>query len=291
MTPALPIGTVRKASISVSSKLLNVNASTGARRRPDSRSSFNVVSRCDAPFSATNRSGGAPGVESAYATRSRPADQPPTVPGSFTTDSETHSCRTAADRRGPQCHGTPLLHGEDQVRPAAIPLWRAMAVIDMRTDLTTATAVGVHDPHVRVLHRRFRRREWARGAGKRDRTTVRRPLRVVLGAPGVGHAAHTACARFDSEDVVVEEAIRIGLAIRDKGDLATLRGPVDRVLVVATKPRSHEVTKSQRHEATKPRSHNATKPRSHEVITPRSHEATKPRSHNATKPRSSRRVL
>ena len=58
---------------------------------------------------------------------------------------------------------------------------------------------------------------------------------LVLGALRVGEPADRAVGDLDGEDVVVEEAIGVGLAVRDEQDLVAARRPVDRVLVVVAR--------------------------------------------------------
>jgi hypothetical protein len=139
----------------------------------------------------------------------------------------------AADWNAVQADVAALLHREIQRAPVRRPLRRLLPVVDRASHLSAAAAVRVHHPHVRVLHRRFGGGERPLGTEIGNRPAVGRPDRLVLGGLRLGEPADRAVGHADEEDVVVEETVRIGLAVRDEQDRVAPRRPVDRVLVEA----------------------------------------------------------
>ena len=125
----------------------------------------------------------------------------------------------------------PLLHRKVERLPVRRPSRGALPVVDAGIDLASMRAVGIHDPDVGVFHGGLGGSQRPSRALISDRFAGGRPDRPVLGIFGVGKAADGPAGLVGGENVVVEDAIRIRLVVGDKQDLASIRRPVDRVLV------------------------------------------------------------
>ena len=127
----------------------------------------------------------------------------------------------------------PRLYGEIQRAAVSGPLGRPLAVVHP-ADLAAFRAGAVHHPDVGIFHGRLRGREITRRSLEGDPGAVGRPLGTVLGTFCVGQTPDRAIGHLRGKDVVVEETIRVGPAIRHEQDLVAARRPVDGVLVVVT---------------------------------------------------------
>ena len=170
----MPSGFVRKASTSnLLSLEMNVNDSTSAICL--SPSSRRVEVR---QLPCRVRPQTAPADRRASRTRRRScpsrAENDPTVPRSLTTDL---GARRRSTGNAIQPHAAALLHGEQHARcrPASTAA-RPDGCRSRAPSVAPVRAVGVHHPHMRVLHRRLAIGEAALGRLKRDRLAVGRPL-------------------------------------------------------------------------------------------------------------------
>jgi hypothetical protein len=125
-----------------------------------------------------------------------------------------------------------LLHGEQERAAVRRPLRRTLTVVDTAADLAPIRAIGVHHPHVGVLHRRLAIGEAALRRLERDHPAVGRPARAVLVAFRGHETANRPVGQLQREDVVVEELIVVGIPIGEKEQLLAVRRPVNRMLVV-----------------------------------------------------------
>src|SRR4030095_5445533 len=79
---------------------------------------------------------------------------------------------------------------------------------------------------------RFEVGDAAAGGLVGNRLSVRRPARAILGVLGRGDAANRTIRKLRREKIVVEDEVRVGLAVRDEGDLVRYGRPIDGVLGV-----------------------------------------------------------
>ena len=152
-------------------------------------------------------------------------------PRAHRSDVRRDQLRVAGQTLTVQPRAASLLDRQIHGLPVSRPFGRSLTVVDA-AQLTPSASVGIHHPHVRILHRRLRRCEGACGGLEGNRSAVGRPLRAILGALRVAQSANGAIRDLQREDVVVEEAIRIGSPVRDEENLFPFRRPVERMLVV-----------------------------------------------------------